>query len=229
MIIPSSTEILGEYKFLCSTEHRASLEFLNRWRNRILHNGNTLPSPWLLDYMVTQLWIPLIFEIVKVDRPKLTDSLFYLETVTNFKILEELTAIKFEFADWSTQPHEMFSKHLYIGHIKELGRANLNMNLFVRSNHAGYEYNYRDPKGRGKRFANAETDHPHFKEVKTCPCCGERSLVLYRESIDDVIFNPGHIKNIDWVKCYTCDYHLRCNVGDLSLFINDRDKLFELD
>lgn len=90
------------------------------------------------------------------------------------------------------------------------------MNLYVRMTKATYEYNYRDPKGRGMRFALAEKKHPDFKNISACPCCGVESLVLYQITIDD-IFNAGKKLKIDWVKCYTCDYHLRYDTGEPHL------------
>lgn len=227
-IVRKFSRIVKDYAFLDSGNYKVSLQLLNWYRDRILHNGSRLPSLWFLDYFVTQRLVPIIRQVTLADRSKLNDSLFYFVTVTNVDIIEKLSEIKYEYKDIKNlkKSRETLFNLLKIGHLKELGRANLNMNLFVRRNiQASYEYNYRDPKGRGRRFAKVEKlEHEHAKDVKPCPCCGEESLVIYVQPIPD-IFNTGENK-VSWIKCYTCDYHLRHNVGDPSLFDLYHTKIF---
>lgn len=222
------TKIGKGYSTLVHPDSKVALQFLTWWRNRIIHNGSYLPSMWLLDYSFTQLWMPIIAEITCEQSNTLGDSLFYLKTLTGINIIDELLKIKFSFADLSdpTKKEETFTNLLLIGQLKELGRCNLNMNLFVRNNQASYEYNYRDAKGRGMRFANAETTHPHFSKILKCPCCSVESLVLYSESVLNIFSKKNENMVIEWVKCYTCDYHLRFNVGDLSHFGFTTERLF---
>ena len=122
----------------------------------------------------------------------------------------------------------MFRLLIYLGHLKEMGRANMNVNMNLRNNRATYEYNYRDPFGRGKRFANAEKDHEHFKAIKKCPCCGTDSLVIYSEKAIK-IWEDEKPDFIEWIKCYTCEYHLRYNVGDPSIFNLSTEQIFHLE
>lgn len=224
--------LLKTYGFLNSRDVETSFKILSWYRDRILHNGNRLPSPWLLDYFVTQHLVPLVSEIIRVEREKVngfTNLLFI--TVSGINVLERLNSVQFEFKDLSNSnlSEDVFVQLLYIGHLKEMGRANLNMNLFVRHNRASHEYNYRDPIGRGKRFAEAEkVGHPNAEEIKSCPCCGVESMVKYREVIDD-FFNPGTELHITWVKCYTCEYHLRFNVSDPKYFDLHSELLFHID
>ena len=228
-IVTAFSVILSKHSFLDSSDHQASLELLNWYRDRILHNGNKLPSLWMLDYFVTQHLIPIIAEIIRAEKDTLAESMFYFTTLTHIDLIKELTSIRFEFNQLHDpqKTQETLQTLLSIGHLKELGRANLNMNLYMRNNtQATYEYNYKDPKGRGRRFANVEkNEHPHAIRVSQCICCGEESMVVYRETIND-IFNPGSKKHIEWVKCYTCDYHIRYNAGDPYLFNLKEDKLF---
>jgi hypothetical protein len=135
--------------------------------------------------------------------------------------------LDFDLVKLETFPlHEDTSYELVrLGHLKELGRANMKMNLFVRMNHASFEYNYRDPLGRGLRFAEAEKAHEHFISISKCPCCGKNSLVLYEETIDD-IFNQGKKLHIQWVTCYTCTYHISTNAGDPVIFGLSEKEIF---
>ncbi len=225
-LVKKFKKIAKSYIFFDSPFHRESLETLNWYRDRILHRGNKLPSPWLLDYLVSQRFIPIAAEIFRIDKAKLGDSLFYTQTITDIDIIAEFLNIKFEFNDLKSKRKktEIFYKLLKIGHLKELGRANINMNLFVRQNRATYEYNYDDVKGRGRRFALSEDNggHPDFKEIRLCPCCDVNSLVVYQSRNKDFLN-----RNIEWVKCYTCDYHIRYNVADPMLFDLSQHKYFQ--
>jgi len=228
-IVSAFSEVVSKYQFFDSRDYKATLELLNWYRDRILHNGNQLPSLWMLDYLVTQRILPIIVSITRADKGILGNSVFYFKTLTHINIIEKLNDIRYELSQLydSDKQRDTYWMLLYMGHLKELGRANLNMNLFMRKNiQATYEYNYRDPKGRGRRFAQAELSGCMIaKRVASCPCCGEMSLIVYREIVDD-IFNVGSKKSIEWVKCYTCDYHIRDNVGDPSIFSLCQDRLF---
>jgi|GEM_PF-6518497 hypothetical protein len=220
--------VFGQYPFLISKDYKASMELLNWYRDRILHNGNRIPSMWLLDYLVTQRFIPMIQDIVSIEINKLGNSLFYFKTPTGIDIIERLGQIKFAFKDLknSKKKQQTYFTLLYIGQLKELGRASLNMGFYSRNNwSAGHEYNYRDPKGRGRRFALAERRYSDFKTIKNCICCGEKSMVHYSISTTDP-FNQTQTILIDWLKCYTCDYHLRYNAGDPYIFGLSPKRLF---
>ncbi|MFM7022463.1 MAG: hypothetical protein ACKOXB_05755 [Flavobacteriales bacterium] len=73
--------------------------------------------------------------------------------------------------------------------------------------------------------AEAERIHENFKEIRSCPCCAEKTLVVYKVTTID-LHNLGKKKDIDWVKCYLCDYHLRFNAGDPALFDLHSETLF---
>ena len=215
-ILDRFTTLLQKHPFLDSIEVKAVFQYLNWNRDRILHNGNRLPSMWLLDFTITQKVLPFVSDLLAIEQPKMGVDFYYLKTTTGINILEGLTRIKFEFDDL-LDPHkvdQIYGALMVIGHFKELGRANMNMNLYVRDNMATYEYNYKDPIGRGKRFAQAEKDYKDFDTILDCPCCGNHSLVRYAITIPDDFMNPGHPLLIEWVKCYTCDYHLRFNMHD---------------
>lgn len=185
----------------------------------------------MLDYFVTQRLLPIIAEIIRVEKVKLGDSLFYFKTPSGIEIVDELSKIEFKFKELTEKPksEHIAKKLLHIGHLKELGRCSLNMNLFVRRNiQATYEYNYTDPKGRGRRFAKIELkEHKDARKILACVCCGEDSMVLYLISMPNPFAKIGNIE-ISWVKCYTCDYHLRHNVGDPYFFGLSKERLFPI-
>ncbi len=74
--------------FLSRICKRLFLRILNWYRDRILHNGNSLPSLWLLNYFITQKLLFVIHEIITIEKKKLGDSLFYLSTPSKINILE---------------------------------------------------------------------------------------------------------------------------------------------
>lgn len=228
-LVQKFKKVMKSYGFLDSDSVQSTMKLLNWYRDRILHNGNKLPSLWFLDYMVSQRIIPIVKEIIEARKEELGSSAFYFKTLTGIDLLDHITRIQFEFSDLKQKKkqHRNFVLLLYLGHLKELGRANLNMNLFTRNNKATYEYNYHDVKGRGTRFANAESTHPDFARILSCPCCGVASMVHYRHTFSD-IFRNGEKSNIDWVKCYTCDYYIRYNAGDPHFFELSEEEIFTL-
>jgi len=215
-ILDGIADVLQKHPFLDSAEVKAVFQYLNWNRDRILHNGNRLPSMWLLDFSITQKVLPIVSDLLGIEQPKMGVDFYYLKTSKGIDILQGMSRIKFEFDDLldPDKVEEVYGALMVIGHFKELGRANMNMNLYVRDNMATYEYNYKDPIGRGRRFAEAEKDYKDFDTILDCPCCGNHSLVRYAITIPDDFMNPGHPLLIEWVKCYTCDYHLRVNAHD---------------
>lgn len=228
-IVKRFKRILNRMPFMDSPEARSTLHLLSWYRDRILHKGDRLPSLALLDYFISQMVIPLVYKVTEAEKAKLGESTFYFTTVTKINILEKIAELKYEFSDLSkpTLNNENFRNALYLGHLKELGRANLKMNIFVRNNwQATHEYNEKDPKGRGYRFAEVEVNHPNYRKTQACPCCGEKTLVLYRFTIPD-IFKKNSLENIDWAKCHLCDYHVRHNVGEPMYFDLHHETIFE--
>lgn len=211
----SMEETITKRIYLLSDEAFTTLKYLNWFRDRLLHDGSQVPSLWLFDYIITQNICPLLFDLFKFENDSIGGLPFYLNTLSGINILESIGQVKFEFEDLQDKSkiEEVFSKLLLIGHLKELGRANFNMNLYTRNGKATFEYNYHDLFGRGERFAQSEKKHENFKGIKSCPCCTKKTLVLYSIVIED-IFNKPEKLDIQWVKCYTCDYHIRYNVGD---------------
>ena len=199
---------------------KEGLELLGMYRNRLLHNGSKVPSLWMLDYFISQGIAPIIRGILAMDQPDNGIYPYYLRTPLGIDILTRICKISFHPDDLllSEKKSQAFKSLMALGHLKELGRASLNMTFFAREyGQAGHEYNYKDISGRGQRIALAESEHEHFEMIKDCPCCENHSSVLYSLETPD-IFDIERTKTIKWVKCYTCEYHLRMNTGEPKSF-----------
>lgn len=228
VLIKKFADLIKKFSFLDNGEYEDTLIFINWYRDAILHNGSKLPTLRFLDYIITQRIVPIANKILVAENEIPQEWLYFTKTVTGINILDELMNVKFGLRNRKNSKaiEETFNALLLIGHLKELGRANMNMDNFVKNNNATYEYNYKDPIGRGERFATIEKEkYSNAVEIKICPCCGGKSLVLYRIHADDLPIPLG--KNIEWIKCYTCDYHLRYNVFDLHYFNARFEKHFE--
>ncbi len=228
-LVRKFSKILQPYSFLDDDAYRATLEFINWYRNKILHSGTRLPSLRFFDYIITQRIISLIKQIRSVTKQEFGDWWYFLETMTGIDIAESLASVEFDQTNPKTtkQVNGAIDNLIYIGHLKELGRANLNMNWLMRRNlRATFEYNYFDPAGRGIRFAAIEKEkNRNARQIARCPCCGNQSMVIYRQEFNDIINNNQPL-NIDWVKCYSCDYYLRYNTGEPAWFKLHNEKLF---
>lgn len=211
-------EHLQDYEFLLTQRNLETLNILAEWRNRIMHNGTTLPNLFAFEYLVSQRLIPLIDETIKAEKKYLKNYLpHFFETVTGIKIIDEILAVKFEFTDFEdkNKSRNLAISLLKLGHLKEFGRAAFNSDIVIRKNISFYEPYYDNPIGRVERFAETERHHKEFYDLRDCLCCGVKSLVVYRKSID---IPWTEDKFISWFKCYNCDYSLKNNVGDPNFF-----------
>lgn len=227
-LIKKFSKNIQRFIFLDNVEYRETLEFINWYRDKILHNGNRLPTMRLLDFIVTQRIIPITNKILEGNNNIPNEWLYFTQSISGVRILDEMMKLSFPVSNQKTPKKiaETFDKLLLIAHLKELGRANMNMNNRVKRNQATYEYNYTNPVGRGERFAQIEKKkHSNAVEIKKCPCCAGNSLVLYRIKNDKMPIPFS--TNIEWVKCYICEYHLRFNVFDLHYFDKKFEKLFD--
>jgi hypothetical protein len=220
----SEYSIVQEFLFLNSGD---TLNRLAKWRNRIMHNGNTIPNVYLLDYLVSQKIIPIIDAVVKADKGILKNYLpHYFETLTGIKIIDEIIKIKIDFKDFrnESKANELALKILRLAHLKELGRASYTLEYTIKSNISYYAPYYKDPIGRNIRFAEQEKVHESFYANKKCPCCGFETLVVYRKEYDDIFTKKKNF--ISWFNCFTCTYSLKNNIGDPEYFGYSKEKLF---
>lgn len=223
-LVKKFNKLLGKYHFLDNEQHESTMFLLSWLRDKILHNGSLVLNLWFLDYFVTQRVVPLIYKIRQVEKERIRESLFYLQTETGIDILQKLHKTKLKLNYGENEIKLIKLELLKIGHLKEIGRGSLNRHLYAReSNHSDYEYNYHDVKGRGIRFAKAEQKHKHFKQINECICCGVKSLVKY--SFTSLFLNNPIL--IAWVKCYTCDYYLKNDSADPYQFNLCQSPLFD--
>lgn len=177
-------EHLRDYEFIITQNNLDTLESLSEWRNRIMHNGTTLPNLFAFEYLVSQRLIPLINQVIKVEKKYLADYIpHFFETRTGIGIVDEILKIKFKYTDFDDKKK---SRHLALsilklGHIKELGRASYNQDKLIRNNQSFYELYYENPVGRVERFAETERQHKDFYSLEECICCGAKALVVYRK------------------------------------------------
>jgi len=223
----SEYSIVQRFLFLIDNDN--TLERLARWRNRIMHNGNTVPNVYLLDYFISQKIIPIIVAVIETEKDILKGyKPHFFETLTGIKIIEEIAKIKIDFRDYyntdANKENELKLKILRLAHLKELGRASYTLDIYVQHNRSYYEPNYTDPIGRNIRFAQQERNHESFYSINKCPCCGFDTLVIYRKEYDDIFTNKKDFNS--WFNCITCTYSLSHNVGDPEYFGYNKEKLF---
>ena len=216
--------IAQKFSFLITGD---TLNRLTNWRNRIMHNGNTLPNIYLLDYLISQKIIPLINEVIKAEKDILGDYLpHYFQTLTGIKIIEEIIKIKIDFKEFQNEAvaNELIRKVLRLAHLKELGRASYTLDVTIKNNRSYHTPYYNDPIGRNSRIAEQENCHESFYSNNRCPCCGFDTLVVYRREFDGILTKKKEI--ISWFDCFTCTYSLRNNIGDPEYFGYSKVKLF---
>jgi len=222
-------QYLQAYEFLTKPKSIETLNMLAEWRNRIMHNGTTLPNLFAFEYLVSQRLIPLIDQIIKSEKKYLKNYLpHFFMTATGIKIIDEILAVNFEFTDFADKSKSRYLaiSLLKLGHLKELGRATYNLDVSIKRKTSFYEPFYENPIERIERFAETEKQHKEFYDLRECICCGVKSLVVYRKSID-IVWSED--KFISWFRCYNCDYSLKNNVGDPNFFGLSEKPIFAIE
>lgn len=195
-----------------------TLKQLSKWRNRIIHNGKTLPNLFALDYLITQKVLPIISILLEVEKPILkTYYPHFFITPSGINILNSILAVKFNYMDfYTTLPDEkrfLIRQLFIIGHIKELARASFNFDRSVIKSNVSYEEPYyENPKEKYYRIAKAEESNSCFHETKTCPSCSIPSLIVYKKIVDNIFTNQQD--DFYYCRCTSCDYFFSENFAD---------------
>lgn len=211
------TQFLKPFEFLNDTISYEAIERLADYRNRIMHNGYTLPNLFAFEYLISQMVIPLVHEIV-IAHSRLIQGFkipYYFKSPKGFDIMEAILNLKISLGDFENtdKPQILVRKIVLLGHLKELLRASYNSNPYLRKNDSYYEYHYQNPVGRSEHFAIAEMTHEDFFSIHPCICCGVKAMVVYRHINEDLLFHIERTFKF-WLKCYYCDYNLSDNLGD---------------
>jgi hypothetical protein len=217
---------LSKYEEVITEKNLEALKTLANWRNRIMHNGSTLPNIFGLDYFVSQQIFPLFAVFVNTlseQEKKIIYSIF--TTQSGISVIDEILNVKLDTRDFESPNGEFATKILRLGHLKEIGRVSKVNNWSMRNNHSYYEGRYENPIGRNERFAASESVAVHYHSIGNCLCCGTKALVVYKQVFYD-IFIKGN-RTFWWLKCYNCDYTIGDEVADPFLFGFSKERLFQ--
>lgn len=222
-------EKLKKWEFINEKKAIAALDILSDWRNRIMHNGNTYPNQFAYEYLITQEIIPLIKTIMDLEKRAIDFEPHYFVTPTGIDLITSLKDVKFDYKDGSNRRkrNEIGDILLYINHLKELGRASMTQDFYRRDNKDYKELDYKNPKERAERFAEAERNHSEFYSLNTCNCCGVKSQVVYRRIYWNLFRKCDDFKS--WLRCFNCDYSVGSNIGDPFIFSLSDKRIFPID
>ncbi|MBK7129079.1 MAG: hypothetical protein IPM74_03755 [Crocinitomicaceae bacterium] len=218
-------QIALKFEFLIADD---TMIRLATWRNRIIHNGKTLPNIFALDFLVTQRIMPLIKSILDAEKDILKNyTPHYFNTPSGIDLLDEFLKIEFSHNDFYLNPKtDKLKTNLFrIAHLKELGRGRFYFDPLLPNNRSYTEPYYEKALDRCFRFAESEKQNEHFHDIKKCPCCGIKTLVVYKKMTRDL---PNFSKSTDYYfsKCTSCEYLLPENMGEPSFFGLHTEHLF---
>lgn len=225
--------IINEYHFLLNKETKNTLNHLSTWRNRIVHNGNTLPNIFAYEYLITQLVLPLTNRLFNSEK-KRGYEINTIETQTGIDIIDSLVSIKFEineFDNYYLRERESKIKFLNIFHLKELGRASMNISNFSTSALIPGPISRRIEENNSisipEKIAELETNDEFFHSLDMCTCCGKTTRITYKRYLPPL--GPLGDKNIMWFACYNCGYYLEDVTLDPCKFDLADKPVFEFD
>lgn len=206
---------IDRFRFLIEGANKEALGILTEWRNRIMHNGKTLPNCVSFDFLISQQIIPIVSKIIEAEQDNLKKwKPHFFESLSGVNIIEEICLIKFNPSEFN-EPSASLAlqlKYLRLAHLKELGRASFTQDYAIRNNVDYWESSYADPIGRAERFAESESSNDEFFKRTRCNCCNNQSMVVYKKPTDD-LFEIGRNFH-SWFKCFLCGYSLNLHMGD---------------
>lgn len=201
----------AQYFFLLSDKAVETLENLSFWRNRISHNGKKTLNYIALEYFVSQRIVPLVIEMYKIEKSFLGDYFpKYLRNAFQVQILDEIVnKVKFEFNDFfdSAKRNEMEWNLMFLAHLKELGRASVQSPFALFATEVYEEIHNKPLREKFEKFVELEQKLPEYFKLLQCPCCGTKSLVVYRITHPD-IWNPKKENEKYNCRCYACTYEI---------------------
>ena len=206
-------QFITKFTFLIEED---TMQRLASWRNRITHNGKILPNILALDYLVTQKVIPLVSQILSVEKEYIKEhNPHYFKTPTGINLLEQFLSIKFDYRDFYKKPKPKRLKIglLKIAHLKAIAHARYYFDPLIINNASFLEPYYDNPLERCLRFAESERSNENFHDIKTCLCCGIKTLVVYKKMTPNIFGNTKE-KEYYFSRCTSCNYLLPENMGD---------------
>ena len=83
-----------------------------------------------------------------------------------------------------------------------------------------------EAKLRNLDFAKTQLDSTNAKALKSCPCCGELSVVLYAFDF----WSPVYTRTIQvaWLKCRNCTYNITSEIHDPYLYGLAKTEMFSV-
>ena len=224
-----NNEHLKRFEFMLSKENQKTIRILTSWRNRIMHNGSSLPNYIAFEYLISQRLLPILKLIFESDKTTLKGWYppDYFQTNTGINILDSLIGVKLNHQDLSNKSKFIHFRTslIHLGHLKELGRASSNHNLLKRHGYNYFEPHSENPNNQMERFVQSETTNSEFHKLLGCVCCGSKTMVVYRRILE----YPGSSKYkelLAWAKCYNCDYSMKHIYGDPHIFGLYQEEIF---
>lgn len=228
----SSQNHISEYQFLLSETSTLCFKHLTKWRNRLTHNGNTLPNIFAYEYLITQLVLPMVNNLLQVEK-NLGREIYSIVTYNKINIIEEIINLKLEisdFKDYTIQSVDAKRNFLKIFHLKEMGRSVMNISAFNTSLLISGPIETRVEENKNvsipEKIAQLE-DKDDSKFRDRCNCCGRETKVTYKEKLPLANLFPNDKEYIMWFVCYNCGYYLEDTTLDPCEFNLSEILVFE--
>jgi len=190
----------GKYQFIL--DNKNFLTKLNSLRNRITHRGIFVLKYKALDYLFGKYALPFLIKVVELDEYKDLKLWQYKNLSIEIDPVKELVSAFTTNGYWITK----------IALLKELGRAAYQNPLF------GYSFHDQDFIKRSEAIAKHVVESEFSREVKSCPVCNAKTLVLFDDSVD-VEDDDGYVDNKRFVyriECFCCSFQLLSYIHDLK-------------
>lgn len=210
-------------------EEKQLLTEINKLRNRFWHRGRFILSYEALDRLFGKYILPLMLKILKLRRCKKRETLWKYK-VLHFNAIDPIVEIITEFKNAQPDLRK-------IAFLKELARAAYNNPLYkeVTKGNTAIRSGLNDlfqaanmkMKKKYHSFARHESGIGLFvdkrvKEIRDCPVCGTKSLLLYEDNEEDEVeydeegvpYPKSFVYFVSEVKCLCCSFEIHNNIDN---------------
>lgn len=199
----------GVLDFLTSEEVSLTLIKLNNLRNRIIHRGSYVLKYESLDILIARYILPIVKQIIQLDEYSSYNEFCNFQNIylRIDPIDEMIDSVKGEEYD--------FSKLAYMKEIARASYSNPLKNEKKVGGWANFNKYYNDKViARTMDIALFESKTDDATDIRICPVCGQKTLVIYKEDDADYDIIEGEqvITSAWWVShlaiCYCCSFEV---------------------
>jgi len=201
-------KLINQSKYQFISDATTWLKILNNLRNRITHRGTYILRYKSLDYLFGKYALPFLINIINLDEYQNRENFWkyekpFLKTDPIEEIIRTINKNKYDIYK--------------IALLKEIGRAAYTNPIKIVKGFGNILS--KDDIRRFELFADTTLKIDNIEDVKKCPVCGIKSLVLFYDFFDEVNDCNQLVSSDSFVyrvRCYCCTFDINHEIFEID-------------